>query len=244
MTHRLFICSFGLLVLSASSAVAIQNPHMMPSAPRYDYSISVQAGSAIAMSKLNQSSSDRDNTLLIFKKPLKSSVIYNFSVAARAYDKIFLALELSHAPKHKFSSAIEPIEGIRELLSTNVSITSLFLNSLYHVEALKCGFTPYIGLGIGFSVNRVSRTYERVLTYSTEGVDDETRKRSDKFAWQVILGASFPVNERVNLDFSYRYQDLGRVTTGNKNDPDHGYRPTLEGNLKTSNVLIGITYKF
>ena len=213
----------------------------------YDYTISAQVGSAISTSKLNQSHADEKRVLLTFKKPLKNSVIYNISVATRAYDGAFLALELSHAPKHRFSSAIEPIEGLGMLSSTNVSTTALFLNLLYHIEDLKYSFTPYVGLGIGYSANRMGRIHQAsfdAATGSHLAEYNEPKKRSRGFAWQAILGALVPVNERMNIDFSYRYRDLGKVTTGNKYDDDYGYRPILEGQLKTSNILIGMTYKF
>jgi len=226
-------------LLSAVSSYAI--------AASYDYSISAQVGSAIVASKLNQSSANGSNAVLTFKKPLKNSVIYNISVSTRAYDTISLALELSHAPKHKFSSSIGPIKGLRVLSFTNVSTTSLFLNSLYHVEALKYRFTPYVGLGIGYSANRMGHIHQRTPAVAGGSViaeHNEIRKRSRKFAWQAILGVLLPVNERINIDFSYRYRDLGKVSTGSKYDPEYGYRPTLEGRLKTSNIMIGVAYKF
>src|SRR6185503_3020780 len=79
--------------------------------------------------------------------------------------------------------------------------------------------TPYIGLGVGTTNIKISGFRDDgfnyspgpVLTASTAYADDVSKWN---FAWAVHAGVTYKVTPSMNIDFGYRYLDLGNATTG------------------------------
>jgi len=79
--------------------------------------------------------------------------------------------------------------------------------------------TPYIGLGVGTTNIKISGFRDDgfnyspgpVLTASTAYADDASKWN---FAWAVHAGVTYKVTPSMNIDFGYRYLDLGNATTG------------------------------
>lgn len=72
---------------------------------------------------------------------------------------------------------------------------------------------PFVGAGAGASRNEISKmTYEFPALsqprYSLMPAGDTT-----SFAWSVVGGAAYDVSDRLTLEVSYRYSDLGDVRT-------------------------------
>ncbi len=80
--------------------------------------------------------------------------------------------------------------------------------------------SPFVGVGIGFSVNRISNFHsvsfdEATGTGSTTSIGNDTT--TVKFAWQAMAGLRFhPRQNRFNFDVGYRYYDAGRFTGPNR----------------------------
>ncbi len=95
----------------------------------------------------------------------------------------------------------------------------------------KSRFTPYAGAGIGFA----NVEYDGYDIDAVNGVlsDDDT-----VFAYQLIAGLSFDINEKFALTADYRYfaTEDPDVTTVVNNDTSTEY--------DTHNFLAGIRYKF
>lgn len=71
--------------------------------------------------------------------------------------------------------------------------TAVFANVLYDIP-MEGPVQPYVGAGIGFGsaiFDQDSEQYEETGT-----------------AWQVRVGANYPVNETLTLDLGYRYVDM------------------------------------
>lgn len=79
----------------------------------------------------------------------------------------------------------------------NTQLYAGLVNALYEFDALDCWcIKPYVGGGIGYASERRAR----------RGNDEGSHhnKRSG-FAWQLIAGVAYPLNDCVDLDLSYRF---------------------------------------
>ncbi len=70
--------------------------------------------------------------------------------------------------------------------------------------------TPFIGAGVGVARTKIGATSMAFPTTTTI-VPGESRSG---FAWMLTAGVAVPLNEKVALDLSWRYSDLGEVHTG------------------------------
>jgi opacity protein-like surface antigen len=80
-----------------------------------------------------------------------------------------------------------------------------------------CGFTPYIGAGIGFaniSVNGVRDDGINGPAGNIPSVAFGGDKTSTNFAWAFHAGVSYDVTPQFVVDLSYRYADLGSAQSG------------------------------
>ncbi len=85
--------------------------------------------------------------------------------------------------------------NIEELDIDNVEFNhaGFFANVLYDIP-MEGNFHPYVGAGIGYG----SSTFD----IDNDEVHDEGT------AWQIKVGATYPVNDTLTLDFGYRYVDM------------------------------------
>jgi opacity protein-like surface antigen len=90
-------------------------------------------------------------------------------------------------------------------------------------------FTPYVGAGIGFVYNDISRTYSATETPSGTVVTGSSHDTSFGLAGALMAGVSISTDHRYAWDFSYRalYVDGGSIAT------------TLSGTGGSSSVDIG-----
>lgn len=94
--------------------------------------------------------------------------------------------------------------------------------------------TPYIGAGIGIAIIDIDRSSSvEVLVVN----DDAT-----VFAWNVLLGASYALNDKIDLSFGYRY--LGTTKPEFKTTVPGGGSGTLKGEVTLHEILLGLRYNF
>jgi opacity protein-like surface antigen len=111
-----------------------------------------------------------------------------------------------------------------------------------------CGFTPFIGAGIGFSTLTVAGMKDvNVVAGGGDGSvafgQDHTKTN---FAWAVYAGGSFDITPQVALELTYRYADLGtaqsgRVTTYDGLASNSG---VFVQDITSNDVMLGMRYKF
>jgi opacity protein-like surface antigen len=74
------------------------------------------------------------------------------------------------------------------------------------------GFTPYVGGGLGFSYLVASNGSSDAPGVAFDGpVNGE---ETWNFAWALMAGASYALNEQLSVDVGYRYLDLGEARSG------------------------------
>jgi opacity protein-like surface antigen len=106
-----------------------------------------------------------------------------------------------------------------------------------------CGFTPYIGAGIGFS--NISVEGFKDVNVPNEGVAFGADKNTSNFAYAFYAGASFDVTERVALDLSYRWVNMGNASTGDVTafDGSSTYGGHHIKDITSNDLLLGVRYK-
>lgn len=89
---------------------------------------------------------------------------------------------------------------------------ALFLGNVYADLGTWYGLTPFVGVGLGVSANRIS-SFTDVNTV-TQGVAFAKTGSKLGFAWALHAGASLEVTRNLQMELAYRYVSLGDGQTG------------------------------
>lgn len=106
-----------------------------------------------------------------------------------------------------------------------------------------CGFTPYIGAGIGFS--NISVEGLKDVNVPNNGVAFGADKNTTNFAYAFYAGASFDITSQVALDLSYRWANLGNASSGDVTtyEGDFAYAGHNIKDITSNDVMLGVRYK-
>jgi opacity protein-like surface antigen len=121
----------------------------------------------------------------------------------------------------------------------------LGLANAYWDIATWCGFTPYVGAGIGFATLTVDglKDINSVQSAAFYGATNTTTN----FAWAIHAGVSYDVSPQFAVDLAYRYADLGSTKSGVVSDST-GVSPSYSGlyikDVTSNDVMLGFRYKF
>jgi len=73
--------------------------------------------------------------------------------------------------------------------------------------------TPYIGAGVGTSINNFGGIIDYNLSYYGESSGYAPNKTSTELAYALMTGFSYSLTPNIKLDFGYRYLDMGRIAS-------------------------------
>jgi opacity protein-like surface antigen len=109
-----------------------------------------------------------------------------------------------------------------------------------------CGFTPFIGAGIGFATLTVDGMKDVNNAIDPNSVAYGASHTKTNFAYAFYAGGSFDVTSQVALELTYRYADLGsaqsgRVTTFDGAASNSG---VFIKDVTSNDVMLGMRYKF
>ena len=106
-----------------------------------------------------------------------------------------------------------------------------------------CGFTPYIGAGIGFA--SISVEGMKDINVFNNSVAFGTDKTTTNFAWALHAGVSYDVTPQMVVDLAYRYSDLGSVQSGvvTTFDGAASYSGVHIKDVTSNDLLFGVRYK-
>lgn len=74
------------------------------------------------------------------------------------------------------------------------------------------GVTPYVGAGVGASYTMIDNFTDTNVPRSGVAYGDDNGEWA--FAWALHAGVGYEVNDRVTLDFGYRYLHIGDASSG------------------------------
>ena len=106
-----------------------------------------------------------------------------------------------------------------------------------------CGFTPYIGAGIGFATLTVDGMKD--VNVPNDSVGYGATKTNTNFAYAFYAGVSFDVTSQSVIDFSYRYADLGTAQSGvvTTFDGAASISGVFARDITSNDVMVGYRYK-
>lgn len=144
--------------------------------------------------------------------------------------------------------SVQPVSVRGDSLSGMVNV---FIDiSGFLAEKKLWRFQPYIGGGIGLAHNRIDRmTFLFPQNAGRHKLSVTPSGDRTNLAFMAALGTGVILTERLRLDISYRYFDLGRVET----DPGQMVMNTapagiavnsIETRLKTHGLAVGLRYHF
>ncbi|MBO0346904.1 outer membrane protein [Roseibium limicola] len=93
---------------------------------------------------------------------------------------------------------------------TDLDIWTVMLNGYVDLGTWY-NLTPYVGAGVGASYIRASNTIS-INPGSTAATYDKDNGEFN-FAWALMAGASYAVNQNLSIDAGYQYRDLGKART-------------------------------
>ena len=106
-----------------------------------------------------------------------------------------------------------------------------------------CGFTPFIGAGIGFASLTVDGL--RDVNVGNDSVGIASAHTKTNFAYAFYAGFSYDVTPSTVIDLTYRWADLGSAQSG----PISAYdgSSTISGlhirNVQSNDLMLGVRYK-
>lgn len=119
----------------------------------------------------------------------------------------------------------------------NLLTQVLFANAYYDYQ-ISDRWALYLGGGIGAAHHMLDVDRVELDGFARTTRDDSTVS----FAWNVAIGAVWQIADNWDLDFRYRYMDLGGFETGPHNDTTNTVIET--DNYTSHDFLLGIVYRF
>ena len=110
-------------------------------------------------------------------------------------------------------------QPLRNFYRANVSSIVALVNGYVDLGTWM-GITPYVGVGVGLAHNRITGLTDNGFSYNTlNGVGSPTGGywldgKKTNFAWALMAGLGYQVNEKLKLELGYRYMNLGKMNSG------------------------------
>jgi opacity protein-like surface antigen len=95
--------------------------------------------------------------------------------------------------------------------------------------------TPYLGAGFGFASHTVSGFTDVSAGVGSLGGYAATTTRTS-FAWALMAGVGYKVNDRLTLELGYRYLNLGDLPMLALRDPATGLPPASNDAVRARNL--------
>jgi opacity protein-like surface antigen len=190
-----------------------------------------------------------NNTFTVFQNDIKSSPLFGLGIGWRA--RHWLRFDLTgdyrgdavFVAQDKYAGGFGFTAGTDEY-TADVK-TWLGLANVYWDIGTWCGFTPFLGAGIGFATVTVDGL--RDVNVPVAGVAFGATNTNTNFAWALHAGVSYDVSPQLAIDLAYRYAQLGDGTSGAVTDYLGVAHPDATLHIRdidTNDVMLGVRYKF
>lgn len=124
----------------------------------------------------------------------------------------------------------------------NIATHLVEANLIRRFDTTWWGFRPYVGAGAGvvWNVSDSDFIVRELPGQIPETTTNEENTTTD-FSWNVQLGATKQMTERMALDLRYRFVTLGKVENGPY--PDSPAEIETEDGIYANEIMIGINYR-
>ena len=155
-----------------------------------------------------------------------------------------LELEYGNHQTEKFTSYWQPYPTFAQEVSIDSSY--LMVNALYDFKLRPV--TLFAGGGLGIARNK-SSAKQINPAFRARPVGDFDENTDTNFAYALIVGASKAVSDKVDIELSYRYLDLGDANTGHSLFNSGGTGRSLgdeefKGDLTSTQISLGVRFRF
>jgi opacity protein-like surface antigen len=122
---------------------------------------------------------------------------------------------------------------------TRLMSTILLVNGYYDIRT-GTAFTPYLGGGVGFAVNQLTRSDSSTDSGAAGNFTVSNHTTGVKFAGAAMAGLTYDINSIVSLDVGYRYLFIGGT---DKDLAIHGVASDLAvGSIGEQQVRAGLRF--
>jgi opacity protein-like surface antigen len=145
---------------------------------------------------------------------------------------------------------ISKAKGYEEEVTKAETDNITYMLNAYYDFNTGTKFTPYFGFGLGIANINSKIKYDSV---ALEGQNTRGDTETNNFAYNLGIGIGYAVNERISVDFGYRYTDFGTVeepakyTEGVIGKEGVSFKESYvltHSKFSAQEVLLGIRYSF
>jgi len=98
-------------------------------------------------------------------------------------------------------------------INQKIQSLALMINGYYDITTIGI-FTPYLSTGVGVARNKAEKL-TATNYYNGESYTSTLGKKStNNLAWQIGLGSTIKLTNKIDLDLGYKFIDRGKVITG------------------------------
>jgi opacity protein-like surface antigen len=187
------------------------------------------------------------NTFSVFHNDIKSNTLYGIGIGYKRNHWLRFDITGEFRGDSAFFANDSYPGGVGFTAGTNEYTadisTWLGLASAYWDIITWCGFTPYVGAGIGFATISVDGLKDvNVPQSSVFYAADNTQTN---FAWAIHAGLAYEVTPQFVVDLAYRYADLGNAASGvvTAFDGSSSYSHVAIRDITANDVMLGVRYK-
>lgn len=158
----------------------------------------------VGYTTLNKVKSNQDFYKKSGNARLDSSILYTLGLGYKINDKFRSEVTYNYLNSKYFVNN-KTVGSTTPEFKQNIKVHAVLANFIYDIITYG-KITPYVGLGIGYSlINSGDGT-----TTTRDGVLKYKSKKSNNFTYAAMVGSSLMLNEKLNMDFGYRYQMFGK----------------------------------
>lgn len=170
-----------------------------------------------------------------YNNKLKQSSIFSLGFGTFLDENVRADINFSYRPGFKFTQYLEG-DGLKASYSQKMKVYTAMANVYYDIP-VEYSVKPYLTAGLGYSRISLGKFFTDNHGQTPNTAHDGGH--SNNFAWQLGAGAAVNVAENTDVDFSYRFSDLGRLNSTKSSD-----NSTLKGKLRAHEFMVGLRYKF
>lgn len=144
--------------------------------------------------------------------------------------------ELEYTMRFRFDFDTRINTAQRQGFENQLQSHSVMVNAYYDINVGWQRWTPYVGVGAGWTRNVSDVTQTNLATSVSVNRTDTV----DNFSWSLMVGIEYDISDGWRLGLGYRYIDLGEVQQG----PFPNGQAISADSYTSHDVIIGATYKF
>ena len=121
---------------------------------------------------------------------------------------------------------------------TKFMSTILLANAYYDIRT-GSPWTPYVGAGVGFAVNQLTRNLDFTSPTPADSFSTGNRTTDVQFAGAAMVGVTYDVSSFFAIDVNYRYLYIGGSEVGLKPEANSS---TSIGSLNEHQIRAGLRF--